>query len=347
MTTGTGARAPSPRDSASPSPARKAATIVTLVAALPLLGYLAWRGHHRGEKTTRVVVTRDEGVLCLGAETGGDAGTAVVELRAEQPLAIGVRSSCLSTKCVTDRAAKCSVKREGSTIKVTSELSWTAPTDLGQRCPQECTFVEAACATDPLPPGSYTIELGSQKHALSLPATRAARCLEPAATFPTGPIATVDAAAPVALVSGAARSGAAKPVDSNAVPAAPGTGVAPTPPPKDIVCIGPASTKDKSRAIKVGQPLAITVIKKNPCVGASCAAAPPKCVVKRKGKRITLDAQFPGPTTKPRQPCTEDCNAMVATCRTDALPAGTYTIDLGTQQETVTVPSPTPPPCGQ
>jgi hypothetical protein len=137
----------------SPSAVRRAAPIVALVLAVPALVYFAYRGYTRGEKATRTVVVKNDGALCVGAETGGDAGgggdagaASGVDLRAEQSLAIGVRSACLSTRCVTDRTAKCSVKREGSKLLVTSEMSWTSPTDLGERCPPECAPVEATCA---------------------------------------------------------------------------------------------------------------------------------------------------------------------------------------------------------
>jgi hypothetical protein len=316
---------------------------LAIVAAV----YTFYRGWTRKPSTQTAVTLTNEGTLCLGAATGGDAG-AGADLRAEQPLAIGVRSACLSNSCVTHRVGKCAAKREGSKITVTSELSWQGPLDMTARCSEECAHVEAACATDPLPPGSYTIVLGSQTTTVTLPSHRDRRCPDPTAPAVVVPVAT----APLVPIADAApATGVATPVqngDPLNVPAAPGTGVAPAPPPKDVVCFAPINpTKKGSRALEAKQPLAITVIKKNPCVGASCASAPPKCVVKRKGFVLTVDPHFPGPTTKPRQPCTEDCSAMVALCKTDALPAGAYTVMIDSQEEHITIPAAAAPPCGQ
>lgn len=310
--------------------------------------YTFYRGWTRHTPTTATVTITNDGILCVGAAAGGDAGVGV-ELKAEQPLAIGVRSQCLSNSCVTHRTSRCAVKREGSNLLVTSELSWLGPADMREKCREDCSYVEAACTTDPLPPGAYTIFLGSQKTSITLPSQRAERCPDVLAL----PVAKAATTTPVPAITAdaAPATGVATPVQSVHpldVPAAPGTGVAAAPPPKDVVCFAPLNPKDKaSRALKAGQALSITVIKKNPCLGASCAAAPPKCVAKRKGKVILVDPHFPGPTTKPRQPCTEDCNPITALCKTDALPAGTYTVMIDQQEEHITIPATSAPPCGQ
>jgi len=292
------------------------------------------------EETANVHL-RDEGTLCLGApREAGDAdrdaaSSSSVEVTANHPLAVAVRSACLSGSCATNRAARCSVKREGSRVVVTSDLSWTAPTAIDRFCSQDCTPLEATCATDALPPGAYTFVLGGTTHEVMVPSTLADPCFGAA---PTAPAAAVASASP-------APASLPQVVAPDDVPAAPGTGVAPEPPPKDLVCFGPLS-QVRGRTMKAGQPIAITVFKKNPCVAAACTGAPAKCTVKRKGSHLVLDAQFPLPNAKPVRPCTEDCPGFAATCKTDALPAGTYTIEHGLQRETVVVPG-TPPPCGQ
>lgn len=337
------------REATPEAPRRQGLAFVAIGVGVVAAGYTFYRGWTRKPATDTPVVVANQGTLCVGAAEGGDAGRGA-DLRADQPLAIGVRSQCLSNSCVTHRAAKCAVKRDGSKITVTSELSWRGPLDPNERCAQECAYIEAACATEPLPPGAYTIVLGSQKTDVTLPSHRVERCPDvtalPAPVVPA-PIPNISA---VPSADAAPPTGVATPaqsVDVSNVPSAPGTGVAPTPPPRDLVCFAPANPKDKARGLRVNQPIAITVIKKNPCVGASCAAAPPKCVVKRKGKIITVDPHFPGPTAKPRQPCTEDCNPITALCKTDALPAGAYTVMVGQQEEHVTIPAASPPACGQ
>lgn len=304
----------------------------------------------RRDSDTQGVRQHDQGKLCLGAASGeGDAGPHGLDLRADQPLAISVRSACLSDACATNRTAKCGVRREGSKLVVTSDLAWTAPTDLERRCPGDCSHLEATCSTEALPPGKYSVVLGDRTFEVALPSHLPGRCLgdpTPVVVAAVAPPPSPSASAPTEAGAGAGVPATLPAnVDARDVPSAPGTGVAPSPPPKDVICVGPANAAQKSRAIKAGQPLAISIIKKNPCLGASCSAATAKCVAKRKGTHVVLTATFPGPTTKPRKLCTDDCNALVATCKTDNLPAGTYTLELGAQHETVTVPAANAPPC--
>ena len=293
----------------------------------------------------RRVTLKDEGSLCLGLAVegvdGGDAGKGAtgVDLRAGQPLAISVRTPCLSNYCATARSSKCTVKREGKQLVVTSQLSWIGPEDLGTACPQDCTFLDAQCMTEALPEGHYKVVLGSQTVDVALPSHLDVRC---EGDKPSGRYVP---ALPVVVAAPPPATPAAN-VDPQSMPAAPGTGVVAEAPPGDTICIGPSVVASKNRALKTGQPIAVTVLHKNQCLGASCTKAPGKCAAKRKGSTIVVTTQFPSATTKPTLPCTEDCNAIAATCRTDALPAGTYTLEIGAQRKTVQIPAVVAPPCG-
>jgi len=323
-------------------------------SALTLLGSIAGCGEGRARSyggEMQDVTVRDQGVLCLGTEIAGDGGEAFgVDLAEGQPLAVTVRSGCLSLACVTHREARCTAKRAGDRIVVESEIRFRGPAEIAARCPKECAPVEAHCATEPLPAGRYEVTLGEKRASLQVPSHRAERCDDGPPDPRLGPRTIAVASAVVAPASTQAPSAAlpatpAASVDPRDVPAAPGTGVVPEAPPRDLVCVSPGGG-GKSRDLRAGQPIAITLLKKNPCVGASCSGAPSRCTAKRKGTRIVLDARFPEVTQKPRLPCTEDCPASIATCRTDALPAGTYTIVHGAQEEKVTVPTANVPPCG-
>ncbi|CAN5882898.1 hypothetical protein BH11MYX4_BH11MYX4_40020 [soil metagenome] len=295
------------------------------------------------EVDPRRVTLRSEGSLCLGAPGGGAEGGAPagVDLAAGQPLVIGVRSPCLSNVCATERASKCVVKREGDRLVVASELTWIGPEDIGRPCPQDCTFLEAQCTTESLPAGSYKVVVGTRTTEVTLPSHLDVRCESdrPQSRVSVTPVAAAAPPPPVAATP-------AKNVDPSFVPAAPGTGVVAEPPPGDTICIGPATAGAKSRALKAGQPIAVTVLHRNLCLGASCTKAPGKCTAKRKGFDIVVSAQFPTSTTRPTQPCTEDCSAIAATCRTDGLPRGSYTIALGDQKRTLEIPAASAPACG-
>ena len=291
----------------------------------------------------RRVVLHDDGALCLGAvAVEGDGGLPRgVDLSAGQPLAISIRSSCLSTVCATARSSKCTVKRDGERLVVTSELTWIGPEDLGRPCPRDCTFLDAECMTEALPAGDYKIVLGSRTLEVALPSHLDYRCDRDKPPVAGGPPVRrqVQDAAPAPATPAAN-------MDPSAVPSAPGTGLVVEPPPGDTICIGPAISSGTSRALKAGQPIAVTVLHRNLCLGASCTKAPGKCTAKRKGASILVTTQFPTSTTKPTQPCTEDCNAVAATCRTERLPPGSYTVEIGTQRKKLEIPSASAPACG-
>ena len=290
----------------------------------------------------RRVTLRETGVLCLGtAAEVDDAGAGGVDLAAGEPLAVSVRSPCLSNVCATERSSKCTVTRDGARLVVTSELTWIGPEDLGRPCPRDCTFLEAQCKTEPLPAGSYEVAVGAQVIEVTVPSHRAVRCNRDVPAVRVASTVFADAAPPPPAITATPATSMA----ASAVPAAPGTGVVAEPPPGDTMCIGPGGATTKNRALKVGQPVAVTVLHRNLCVGASCTKAPGKCTVKRKGFDLVVNAQFPTSTTKPTQPCTEDCNAIAATCRTEGLPAGTYSLDLAGQKRTLQVPAATAPGC--
>jgi hypothetical protein len=320
---------------------RRASRGLLAIGALVLVAVVVSCRH---EVDPRRVVMQDDGALCLGTSAdldGGEGGApAGVDLRAGEPLAVTVRSPCLSNVCAKARTSKCSVKRDGGRLVVTSELTWLGPEDYGFRCPSDCTFLDATCATEALPAGDYKVVLGAKTIDVTLPSHLPVRCdrdKPPAIVFAAPP--------PVADAAPAPATPAAH-IDPSLVPAAPGTGVIAEAPPGDTICIGPTNAASKTRALKAGQPIAVTILHRNLCLGASCTKAPGKCTAKRKGFNIVVNAQFPTSTTKPTQPCTEDCNAMAATCRTDGLPAGSYTIEIGAQRKTLQIPAAAAPPCG-
>ncbi len=121
----------------------------------------------------RRVVLRNEGTLCFGS---ADRDAGLVELKAGEPLTIRVRSACLSNACTTARSSTCSVARQGGRLIVTSELTFRGPEDIAQRCPGDCTALEAHCATEALPPGNYAVVLGSRHADLTIPSRVDAPC---------------------------------------------------------------------------------------------------------------------------------------------------------------------------
>ena len=72
------------------------------------------------------------------------------------------------------------------------------------------------------------------------------------------------------------------------------------------------------------------------CVSSSCTTdVIAGCTATLDGQTVRVEADFSW--TETTGTCTDDCRSIVATCRTPALAAGTYTIALGTRSATVTV----------
>ena len=322
---------------------RRALALLALVGLLAPLAVAQAGCKHDIDR--RRVFVHNEGAVCLGPSVDLDAAAPQgVDLAPNIPLAIGVRSQVLSDMCATSRTSSCSVKRDGDRLIVKSELSWLGPAELDVKCRGATSVLEARCATDPLPPGSYHVVVGERTVDVSLPSHLDKSCvgvLESAKDVvpPPTSVPVADAAPPPGATGVAIR------LDPNVVPAAPGTGVAPQPPLGDTLCIAPG-VPSKDRSLKAGKPVAITILHKNLCLGASCTSATAKCTTKRKGSRIVLDVKFPTSTTKPTHPCSEDCTAIAVTCKTDALPASLYTIELADQRKALQIPAASPPPCG-
>lgn len=294
-----------------------------------------------GRKDVARVVSKDEGTLCLGMRTvdAGPYAGPTADLEANQPIGVVVQGQCLSDECATDRARFCTAKRQGSRIVVSSELAWIAPKEIDKPCPGACSVLEASCTIEPLPPGHYTVALGARSVDVDVPSRVPWPCATGAASRP---LLAATSAPPPPSAPSAPSSAVPSAVDPS-VPAVPATGLAtPARPPGDALCVTPFG---KAGGLKAGQAASIRLTRPNPCVGSSCTTAKARCTAKRKGKTILVTSDFPAPTTKPRQPCTEDCPSLVATCKTDPLPAGTYTVTIGARTETLDVPSSRPPVC--
>jgi hypothetical protein len=65
------------------------------------------------------------------------------------------------------------------------------------------------------------------------------------------------------------------------------------------------------------------------------------CEVQRTGNTLHVTSRGSYTHDEPFTPsvCTLDCNILAATCMTEPLEAGTYTVELGEQRTTITVPS--------
>jgi len=120
---------------------------------------------------------------------------------------------------------------------------------------------------------------------------------------------------------------------------------APQPPPRAGRGASAAPTAHPRHALEIDHPLEVKILHRSMCFTGSCTSAPATCTATRRGFTITLNARVPSPSTPPVKPCTAECAPAVAKCQTDALPAGTYTVELEGRKHFVQIPSLSPPPC--
>ncbi|HEY8075207.1 MAG TPA: hypothetical protein VIF62_13880 [Labilithrix sp.] len=285
------------------------------------------------DSNTQRVVQKDTGILCIGAPVPSLDGGTVATIRDNQKITIVVRSAgALSDACATKRQAKCSTKRDGTRILVSSELSWSSPPEM-ERCAGTSSTLETTCSVDPLEPGTYTFVLGARGTEVKVPSEMGSPCLDPnLARSPSGnPLAPQPEAGPPPPMTSASPelASAAAPPSTGAPPAAE--------PPAETICV--SSVLPKAGKPPKTAPLGISVMRKNACVASTCSTAKPKCTTKRKGNAIVVSATFPTPTAKQKQPCTEDCQPLAAVCRTEPIPTGTYNVTVGSHTESFSVPA--------
>ncbi|TNE87149.1 MAG: hypothetical protein EP330_19465 [Deltaproteobacteria bacterium] len=76
------------------------------------------------------------------------------------------------------------------------------------------------------------------------------------------------------------------------------------------------------------------------CLSSSCdRGETASCTAVLDGNTITVSSQFDWETATGNVDCTDDCGMLEATCTVGPLPAGEYTLVLGSGSETVTVPT--------
>ncbi|MBW2456172.1 MAG: hypothetical protein JRI68_16755, partial [Deltaproteobacteria bacterium] len=94
----------------------------------------------------------------------------------DQPIYVTVSTDSCISACIQDEVASCTVSRSGTTLTVTSELSYDEPPE-GEGCIALCGSLTAECSSPPLPPASYSIVHGDAHHELGVPSADVPPCL--------------------------------------------------------------------------------------------------------------------------------------------------------------------------
>jgi hypothetical protein len=112
------------------------------------------------------------------------------------------------------------------------------------------------------------------------------------------------------------------------------------------LCVNGDSRVDNVAPVAAGARLYIHIPAPG-CISGDCTPVPDvvrsHCTIQRSGNVLTVDSHFL--FEHPFEGlCTSDCRITYATCESDPLPAGQYTIIHGTRQQTLTLPTPGPVP---
>ncbi len=122
----------------------------------------------------------DEGTLCMFS---GEpimpgtpaAGSELLTFEEGSRLFVTVSlDDCLSDSCDVNRVAYCQVAQDGTTLLVSSELSYEM-TDQTQ-CTMDCGRLVARCESEPLSAGHYQVAFGGATYPLSVPSTLVNPC---------------------------------------------------------------------------------------------------------------------------------------------------------------------------
>jgi hypothetical protein len=111
------------------------------------------------------------------------------------------------------------------------------------------------------------------------------------------------------------------------------------------LCIGAPSPGD-SVDVRAGAPLTLGV--RSACLSDTCVTArSATCRVRREGQRLVVSSELAwrGPEELDTK-CPRDCSFIEATCSTDALGEGTYSVQLGPSATELIVPSRRDKRCG-
>ncbi|MEN0068621.1 MAG: hypothetical protein AAGA48_41270 [Myxococcota bacterium] len=101
----------------------------------------------------------DEGAVCLEA-SGSDVTVTVTA------------PDCLSSSCSRDLGGSCEAVVDGSTITVTSEITWEeAVAGSNLDCTDDCGAPRVTCTIEGgLADGPYTVEIGGEATSIEFPA---------------------------------------------------------------------------------------------------------------------------------------------------------------------------------
>jgi hypothetical protein len=119
-----------------------------------------------GEPTFEEI--EDVGALCIlgGSDDDEDyENTSYVE---NEPVTIHVFLDTIGGLASPEVMESCSVEQDGSTLHVSASASWwnAAP---GVATPSSFKFVKAACTSEPLAAGTYTVEYGDATTTIEVP----------------------------------------------------------------------------------------------------------------------------------------------------------------------------------
>ena len=111
----------------------------------------------------------DEGQICFGESSFPEMSDAQAPEEGEAIELTVIFNSCLSSSCSEFHETSCAIERDGTTITVNSQGSYTDTTPPDGACTADCGSLSATCQGPELEAGTYTIEHGDETWEFDVP----------------------------------------------------------------------------------------------------------------------------------------------------------------------------------
>jgi hypothetical protein len=102
-----------------------------------------------------------------------DEGDLCFEQRGPSVAVSVTAPDCLSSSCSRDLDGSCTSQLDGTTIVLTSEISWEDDEAKFAQCTSDCGAPTIECDLGELPDGTYTVVHGEEQVSLVVPVTEA------------------------------------------------------------------------------------------------------------------------------------------------------------------------------
>lgn len=103
----------------------------------------------------------DQGIVCWDASAG------------QIDLQVVLQGACMSSSCSRGFTSSCDATADGTTLTLTSEMSWENNVTPGVDCTADCGIPMAECALSGVVDGTYTLDFDGESYTIDVPGSSA------------------------------------------------------------------------------------------------------------------------------------------------------------------------------